>query len=122
MEILARISMLNAESGLNRKTQRKRVIRKLKELRKEAKLRMHLPVAEQHHWLTAVLKGHYAYYGLPSTFHALVAFANEVRKIWRRTLGRRSQQGMSWERFVHTLRLFPLPKPRITRPWRGHLA
>jgi RNA-directed DNA polymerase len=43
---------------VKRKTQRKRKIRKLKELRIEARRRMHSPVAKQHEWLSAVLRGH----------------------------------------------------------------
>ena len=46
------------------KTQRGRLVRKLKELRQELKRRMHTPLREQHGWLARVLRGHYAYYGV----------------------------------------------------------
>jgi RNA-directed DNA polymerase len=55
---------------VKRKTQRKRMIRKLKELRVEARRRMHRPVAEQREWLSTVLRGHFAYYG-PAEQHAV---------------------------------------------------
>lgn len=64
---------------VKRKTQRKRKIRKLKELRIEARRRMHSPVAKQHEWLSAVLRGHFAYYGLASNMRSMVGFAYEVR-------------------------------------------
>ena len=98
-----------------RKTQRKRRLRKLKELREEAWQRMHTPVAEQHAWLSAVLRGHYAYFGLPSNMRSLAAFAYDVRKLWHRVLSRRSQRGMTWDRFNRMLARYPLPKPTITR-------
>ena len=44
-----------------RKTQRKRMTTKLKELRRQMRRRMHRPVREQGEWLTRVLRGHYAY-------------------------------------------------------------
>ena len=47
--------------------------------------------AEQHRWLCSVLRGHDAYYGLPSNHHALTSFHNEVRRIcFARSLGEAS--------------------------------
>jgi RNA-directed DNA polymerase len=100
---------------VKRKTQRKRVIRKLKELRVEAKRRMHRPIAEQRGWLNAVLRGHFAYYGLQSNMRSMASFAYQVRRLWHRALARRSQRGMTWERFNRMLRAFPLPTPTIPR-------
>jgi RNA-directed DNA polymerase len=42
---------------VKKKTQAKRMVRKLKTLRSEMRERLHLPVAEQHQWLCQVLKG-----------------------------------------------------------------
>jgi RNA-directed DNA polymerase len=101
---------------VKRKTQRKRMIRKLKELRLEARRRMHCPVSEQREWLSAVLRGHFAYYGLPSNIRSMASFALEVRKLWYRVLTRRSQNhGMTWARFNRLLAIFPLPRPIVTR-------
>ena len=99
-----------------RKTQSARMIRKLKELRIEARRRMHWPLKKQHRWLAAVLRGHYAYYGFLGNSRALSNFAYEVRKLWFRTLCRRSQKNaMTWDRFNRLLKVFPLPVPRIIR-------
>ena len=76
-----------------------------------------------------LLRGHYAYYGLPSNFRALSAFHQEVRRIWFRCLTAAQPEGpdLSWDRFKAMLERFPLPLPRITHPWRrrrhdsGHL-
>jgi RNA-directed DNA polymerase len=63
-----------------------------------------------------VLRGHYAYYGLPSNWYRLDTFYAEVRRIWYRVLNSRSQRGLSWSRFYDLLERFPLPTPRIMYP------
>ena len=99
-----------------RKTQRARMIRKLKALRTEARRRMHWPLRKQQRWLAAVLRGHYGYYGYLGNSRALSNFAYQVRKLWFRALCRRSQKNaMTWERFNRLLKVFPLPVPRIVR-------
>src|SRR4051794_14330123 len=52
---------------VKRKTQAKRMVRKLKILREEMARRMHTPIREQHQWLCQVLRGHCQYYGVSST-------------------------------------------------------
>jgi len=103
---------------VKRKTQGKRLPRKLKELRVEARRRMHHALSHQHRWLSQVLRGHYAYYGLPCNYRSLSAFYWEVRRLWYRALRRRDRQRrLTWERFNAYLARFPLPVPRITQPW-----
>jgi len=99
---------------VKRKTQRQRVTVKLKALNEEAKRRRHEPVREQHRWLCQVLRGHFAYFGVPSNFRALQAFSYHVRRIWFRALSRRSQGRLTWVGFAELLVRFPLPQPRIT--------
>ena len=101
---------------VKRQTQRQRVTAKLTALNEEAKRRRHEPVCDQHRWLCQVLRGHYAYFGLPSNFPALKAFVFHVRRIWFRALYRRSQRRLTWEAFAALLDRFPLPTPRITHP------
>jgi RNA-directed DNA polymerase len=99
---------------VKQRTERKRVSRKLREIRAEAKRRMHVPVADQHRWLCSVLRGHYAYYGLKGNMYRLQGFYAEIRRVWFWTLRRRSQRRLSWPGFVAILNRFPLPTPRIT--------
>jgi RNA-directed DNA polymerase len=101
---------------VKRKTQSRRLTAKLKSLREEARRRMHVAVSDQHQWLSQVLRGHYAYYGLSSNFRSLNAFYLNVRRIWFGTLRRRSQRRMSWTGFNELHVRFPLPTPWITRP------
>jgi group II intron reverse transcriptase/maturase len=107
---------------VKRQTQSKRLTRKLQELRQEAGQRRHTPIADQHVWLSQVLRGHYAYYGLPSNFRLLMTFFEQVRDLWHRALRRRSQRGLTWDRFNALLERFALPRPRITRPVQPRLA
>jgi group II intron reverse transcriptase/maturase len=110
---------------VKRKTQSQRMTRKLQELRVAAKRRMHTPVAVQHRWLCSVLRGHYAYYGLPSNFRSMSSFWWEVRRLWCRVLRRRERRRtLNWSRFNQLLEeRFPLPRPKITHPWRpAHAA
>jgi group II intron reverse transcriptase/maturase len=108
---------------VKRKTDGRRITRKLKELRQEAHRRMHTPVATQHQWLMAVLHGHHAYYGLPANFRPMAGFFFEVRKLWYRSLRKRSQRHpLSWSGFTALLQRFPLPQPRITHSSVAHAA
>lgn len=104
--------------ALRRRTSRRKRQAKLAELRREIRRRRHDPVLEQHRWLTAVLRGHYNYYGVPGNHRAVASFHYHVREEWHRCLQRRSQRAR-WSREQRTrfdLR-FPLPPPRITHPW-----
>lgn len=98
---------------VKRRTDRKRLTRKLHTVRTEQRRRMHAPLRDQHRWLCSVLRGHYRYYGLPSNWHALDGFYDEVRRGWFRALRRRSQRGLTWDRFNQWLVRFPLPRACI---------
>ena len=98
---------------VKRRTDRTRLTRKLHTVRIEQRRRMHAPLSDQHRWLCSVLRGHYRYYGLPSNWHALDGFYDEVRRGWCRALRRRSQRGLTWDRFNQSLARFPLPRARI---------
>jgi RNA-directed DNA polymerase len=101
------------------KTEGKRLTRKLKALRQEVWRLMHTPLATQHEWLAAVLRGHYGYYGRPHNYPALSGFYREVRRTWLCCLRRRSQTNrrMGWEEFDTLTARFRLPTPRILRTW-----
>jgi hypothetical protein len=104
---------------VKRRTDRKRITRKLREIRVEMRRRMHAPVAAQHRWLCSVLRGHYAYYGLPSNWRPMAGVRDEIRRRWYAVLRRRSQRRLTWDQFTKLLERFPLPPPRITHPSGG---
>lgn len=99
---------------VKRRTERKRLTRKLHHVRGELWQRMHAPISSQQKWLSSVLRGHYAYYGLPSNWHPLAGFFQEVRRSWYGVLRRRSQRRLTWSGFNALLARFPLPAPHIT--------
>src|SRR2546428_8958090 len=53
--------------------------------------------------------GGHAYFGLPSNHRALSGFYLAVRRLWYRSLMRRSQRRMTWESYNALLERFPLP-------------
>ena len=53
-------------------------------------------------------------YGLPSNWHCLDGFYDEVRRSWFRALRRRSQRRLTWGRFNQWLDRFPLPRARVS--------
>ena len=110
---------------MKRKTENKRMSRKLRVVRQELRRQMHSPTAVQHRWLLAVLRGHYAYYGLSSNHAAMSAFRYAVVFAWFAVLRRRSQRSLGWTRFIRILDQHPLPNPTITRPhvpWQLNLG
>ena len=100
---------------VKRRTERKRLTRKLNALRDEMRRRMHTRVEEQHRWLCSVLRGHYAYYGLPSNWHRLDSFRQEVKRQWYRTLRRRNERELTWQKYQALLDRLPFPAPRLQK-------
>jgi RNA-directed DNA polymerase len=103
---------------LMRRTSRKKRQAKLEELTAELRRRRHEPVVVQHRWLTAVVRGHVNYYGVPTNSRALRSFRDALRHAWHHSLQRRSQRA-AWtnEQIGRFDRTFPLPPARICRPW-----
>lgn len=99
-----------------RRSSRKRVRRKLSELKVALRRRRHVPVPEVGQWLAMVLRGHYNYYGVPYNFAALHRFRYRVGRLWYSVLRRRSQKKrLNWDRMSRLVRLY-LPLARITHP------
>jgi group II intron reverse transcriptase/maturase len=102
---------------LLRRTSRKRVQRKLSEVKTELRRRLHRPVPEVGRWLRSVIQGHVNYYGVPLNYAALSSFRHQVIWLWRRALSRRSQKAhVTWARVSRLARLW-LPPARITHPY-----
>jgi group II intron reverse transcriptase/maturase len=100
-----------------RQTIRKRRVAKLKEIRDQLRRRLHWPVWEVGQWLRSVLQGYYRYYAVPRNYPALQAFHYEVRRLWYRSLRRRSQKTrVTWKRMSILVERW-LPRPRILHPY-----
>ncbi len=107
---------------LGRKTIAKKVKAKLADikqsLRKQSlRKQMNIDVYKQGRWLTKVMQGFYNYYAIPGNSITLDRFKTAVRKLWFKTLRRRSQKAkLNWQKFIKLDRLF-LPKIVIIHPY-----
>jgi RNA-directed DNA polymerase len=73
----------------------------------------HLPVPDLAH-LTAMMRGHYAYYGITGNGRRLSWYARQVARTWQKWLSRRGHgTSLHWGRFSTLLKRHPLPVPRI---------
>ena len=103
--------------ALRRKTIKKRMAAKLKQVKAELRRRRHWPIPEQGQWLGSVVRGHTAYYAVPGNIAAVSAFRKQVTRLWLTALRRRSQRHrLTWER-MSRLEARWLPAARITHPW-----
>jgi RNA-directed DNA polymerase len=106
-------SRKNGKFLVLRKTVRKRLLAKLKELKEELRRRWHQPVVELGKWLRSVVQGYFNYHAVPGNLASLNSFRQEVGKRWFRALRRRGQKHpMTWAQLGPLIkRWLPLPKP-----------
>jgi len=100
-----------------RKSERRRLKAKLREVAEKLNHNPHTPIPEQGRWLGSVVRGFNAYHAVPTNLHALSAFRYHLTRYWLRALRRRSQRDrMPWERITRLADRY-LPTPRILHPW-----
>ena len=74
----------------------------------------HQPIPDQHAHLIAMMRGHYAYYGITGNARRLSWYARQVARIWQKWLSRRGHGNrLHWRRFSALLTRYPLPAARI---------
>jgi RNA-directed DNA polymerase len=110
--------------ALKRSTAKGRFSRGLKKLNAWMKRARHVPIGKQAKTLGQKLAGHFNYYGICGNSKAINRFAYEARRLWRKSLGRRSQRGkLTWEEFNRLLERYPLPAARLRADtWQLRLA
>lgn len=107
----------NGRFMLKRNTSKERMRAKLKQLNIELRQRRHLPIPEQGRWLASVVRGHVAYYAVPTNSKAVKQFRTQVIRLWYRALRRRGQRSrLDWKR-MHHLSVQWLPPAHIQHPW-----
>jgi group II intron reverse transcriptase/maturase len=103
-----------------RKTMRKKLTTKLKEVRAELKQRMHEPIPTQGAYLRSVVSGHTRYYGVPMNGPGIGVFHKEVCRIWSMVLRRRSHKHrITWQRMRRLIAKW-LPPARVCHPYPLH--
>jgi RNA-directed DNA polymerase len=99
---------------VKRKTAKARFGRAVQRIAQWCRRFRHLSVRVQQQALNRKLRGHYAYYGVTGNVRALMRFLYAVQNIWRKWLSRRSQRAfLTWQRFFHLLRHYPLLPARV---------
>ena len=103
-----------------RQTQKKRMRRKLKEVKAKLRRRLHDPIGEVGMYLRRVVEGHFRYYGVPRNGPALTTFRQAIAWLWWRTVQRRTQRHRGKRklrrRFWTWVKSF-LPYARILHPY-----
>jgi RNA-directed DNA polymerase len=96
---------------IKQETAKGRFSRGLRRIAEWCRGNRHRPIKEQQRILSLKLRGHFGYFGITGNSNALTRFSHEVRHIWHKWLSRRSQRGMTWEKFNALLGRYPLPPP-----------
>ena len=100
-----------------RKTARKRLNAKIKEIRKELLRLRHEPIREIARWLASVVRGHMNYFSVPGNGASVSKFLYELKHAWYYALRRRSQRKrLNWMKFGKYLEPM-LPKFQVTHPY-----
>lgn len=102
---------------LLRKTSRKRFQVKLVEIHRILRRRLNWSIPQMGTYLRAVLRGHVAYYGVPTNSRAIAAFRYALGRIWKRVLERRSERTrVRWDRMRRLIDRW-LPPARVCHPY-----
>jgi RNA-directed DNA polymerase len=99
---------------VRQRTAKSRLARALLAVGEWCRHNRHQPILRQHARLSAKLVGHYAYYGITGNIWQLGRYRQQVTRIWRKWLERRTRsKPLRWDRFNAFLKRHPLPQPRI---------
>jgi len=102
---------------LMRQTACERTSRKLQEVKAELQRRRHHSVPEQGEWLQSVIRGHFAYYAVPTNGQPLNRFRSGIIRYWHHALRRRSQRDRTtWQRMQRLTERW-IPSVKIMHPW-----
>lgn len=102
---------------IGRQTKRGGRLAKLREIKEELRARMNRSIDSNGRWLGAVLRGHYAYYGVPRNTRSMQVFYAEVSRLWFKRLRRRgARHRLTWKKMKSCIKRY-LPPPRIVHPW-----
>ena len=102
------------------RTEKSRLRRSLTSLQELMQRIRHHTIGEQAGEINAVLRGHYAYYGVAGNLRSLVKVYRVVERYWRRMLCSRSWAGrrLTWDAFNRIKERTPLLTPKLRLPYR----
>ena len=103
---------------VKQKTARDRFGRSLKRVADWCKLNRHQEIRDQWQALARKLRGHFEYFGITGNYEAIQRYREAVIRIWQKWLNRRSSRArLKWDEMLRLLGRYPLPQPRIRRPY-----
>lgn len=78
----------------------------------------HRSIRTQHDHLSAMLRGHFGYYGITGNGRRIRWYLHQVARIWKKWLSRRGRHGnFRWSSLNELLSRHPLPPARIIRKY-----
>ena len=87
--------------ALWRKTTRKRMAAKLKQIKQQHRQRRHEPIPSVGKWLQQIVTGYYNYHAVPGNLDSLTLFRARLSRLWRGVLRQRGdQRKLDWKRFA----------------------
>jgi RNA-directed DNA polymerase len=102
-----------------RQTAQDRLARALRRVTEYCQKHRHAPLRQQQRYLSQLLRGHYAYYGIIGNARGIGNFAYRVRRIWHKWLQRRNGlRRLTWAKFNEMLTRLVLPEPRLAQSYR----
>src|ERR1035437_4971466 len=95
-------------------TAKNRFARALAAVTAWCRVNRHRSIPDRHAHLTAMMRGHYAYYGITGNSRRISWYARQVATIWQKWLSRRDRRNrFPKSRFSALLQRHPLPAARI---------
>ena len=95
-------------------TAKNRYARALAAVTAWCRIHRHQSIPDQNAHLAAMMRGHYAYYGITGNSRRIRWYAYQVERIWQKWLSRRDRtRRLNWSRFAALLKRHPLPAARI---------
>ena len=108
----------NGKSMVRQVTAKSRFARAVAAVNDWCRKNRHLSIRDQHRHLSAMMRGHFAYYGIGGNGRRLSWFAYQVTRIWQKWLSRRDRgSAVLWTRLNEILKRHPLPAARIVHPY-----
>src|SRR3984893_7722262 len=102
---------------VRRKTIRKRMRAKLREIKQQLRERMHDPVRQTGQWLKSVVQGYFHYYAVPGNLDSLGVLRHRVLGLWGQTLRPLSHIHHIFETRTLAWAYRWIPHPRVLHPY-----
>jgi RNA-directed DNA polymerase len=107
-----------AKNVVRQVTAKGRFARALSAVNEWCQRNRHQTIRHQHAHLSAMLRGHYGYYGITGNGRRIRWYLHQVERIWKKWLSRRGRHGnFRWDRLRELLSRHPLPPARIMRQY-----